>query len=361
MKYFATALLTFALSASSPLLISSCASLRSRDVTGADVDPKVRAEQENELRKADEALIALDFAGAEKLYGEFQTRFPNSVYFQKAQFGRAKALESLEQWSEAADLYRKTLEVTRSQQPGIAAQALYELSYCYENLGDEARVLASLKDALLLKNYLAPEQAEAEIPARLAASYNRMGQTKEAEQYFREADEGIRKVRASQSGEESAVWLARTYFHMGVFSTNQASLENLQANLDTLKMVQIFSLRSAEAHGEPWSKMSSQGLIANYRNLWNTIQQIPVNKAMDLGVAKREQLDRQVNLTGQLLTLINELRVYRAPERREESPEASDLFIFLNKLEKQAQNFLFSLGERNTLTPEAEKRGGLKR
>ncbi|MEZ0392464.1 MAG: hypothetical protein ACAH59_09625, partial [Pseudobdellovibrionaceae bacterium] len=146
-----------------------------------------------------------------------------------------------------------------------------------------------------------------------------------------------------------------------VFSTNQLSFENLQTTLDTLKMIQIFSLRSAEASGEPWSKKAAQGLTGNYRDIWKTIQQIPLNNALDAGAARREQVDLQVNFTGQMLTLLNELRMYRIPDSRDESVEAEGLFSALAKLEKQAHQFLTSTGDRTPLTPEARKRGGLKK
>jgi tetratricopeptide (TPR) repeat protein len=343
------------------LLMAACTSMHIEDNSNEAMDPRVRAEQEGQIRKADEAYEAMNFTKAEADYAQFQTQFPTSIYYQKAQLGQARALSAQEKWAEAAELYRKSIEATRQRQPEIAAQALYEISYCYENLGDEARVLASLQDALLLKDHLLPEQALAEIPARMAASYNRMGRSKEAEQYYRRAEAGIQQVRASQNSDNLSTWLSRTYYRMGVYSTNQISYENLQASLDTLKMVQTFSLRSAEEGGDPWSKMASQGLIMNYRDLWRVIQQFPLNKAMDPGAAKREQIDRQVAFTGQMLTLINDLKVYRSPERGGESADASELYMFLGKLEKQAQGFLYSIKERNPLTPEAEKRGGLKK
>lgn len=343
------------------LLATGCSSLSKNEIAGVAIDPRVRAEQEREIAKADAAMQAQDYPAAEKLYSDFQVLFPTSVFYQRAQLGRAQALEGQEKWSEAADYYRKTIEATRNSQPEIAALALYQISFSYESLGDEARVLASLTDALQMKEHLLPEQSLAEIPARMAASYNRMGRTKEAQHYFRLAESGIQQVRASSSANHTPTWLSRTYLNMGSFSTNQLYWENIQASLDTLKMIQIFSFRSAEAGGAPWSKMASEGLIANYRDLWNTIQQIPLNKAMDMGAAKREQTDRQVDLTGQLLTLINELKQYRAPERGDESLEASELFLYLDKLEKHAQDFLISTGDQTPLTPEAQKRGGLKK
>ncbi len=342
------------------VILSACSSMQMNENRDATIDPQIRAEQEAEISKADRAFNSMQYDVSEVLYADFQKKFPNSVFFQRAQFGLAHSLEAQDRWSEAAELYRYTLEATRDRQPEIAAQALYHLSFCYENLGDETRVLASLKDAMALKEYLRPEQALAEVPARMAASYNRMGLTKESDQYLRQAERGILQVRASQKPENSAVWLSSIYYNMGAYSTHQVSEENLQASLDTLKIVQTFSLRSSEEGGQPWSKMAADGLIANYRDLWNTIQQIPLNKAMDKGAALREQTERQLNLTGQLLVLINDLKHYRSPDAKSASA-AEGLFAYLAKLETQAQSFLTSKGVRNPLTPEAESLGGLKR
>lgn len=343
------------------LLQSACSSSPTSEITGAPIDPRVRAEQEGEIRVADDALLKRDFENAQALYLQFKNRFPNSVYYQRAQFGQAKALEEMGQWAEAAELYRKTVEVTRERQKNIAAQALYQLSFCYENLGDEARVLASLKDAQLMNDYLTPEQAYAEVPARLAASYNRMGLVKEAQENLRKADQGIAQVRAKLAQEVTPQWIAQVYQRMGSFSTNQISHENLQASLDTLKLVQIFSLRSGEAESDPWSSIAVQGLMENYRDIWNTIQSIPLNAAMDPGAAKRERNERWTHFTGQLLAMMNDLRLYRMPEHKDNKGSIGTLFSFIRKLETSGRDLLMSMGEQNPLTPEAKKKQALRR
>lgn len=339
----------------------SCSSAPSSEITGAPIDPRVRAEQEGEIKIADDALAKRDFESAQTLYLQFKNRFPNSVYYQRAQFGQAKALEELDQWAEAAELYRKTAEATRERQKNIAAQALYQLSFCYENLGDEARVLASLKDAQNMSEYLTPEQAYAEVPARLAASYNRMGLTKEAHENLKKADAGVAEVRAKLAQEVTPQWIAQIYQKMGSFSTNQLSQENLQASLDTLKMVQIFSLRSAEADSDPWSSIAVQGLMENYRDIWNTIQSIPLNTAMDPGAAKRERNERWTHFTGQLLTMMNDLRLYKMPEHKDPKGSLATLFSFLKKLETSGRDLLMSMGEQNPLTPDAKRKQALRR
>lgn len=342
------------------LMTTSCSLLRKSEITGAPIDSRSRIEQEGEIKKANQALIERKFPLAEELYSQFQTHFPSSIFYQQAQFGLARSLEEQGRWSEAAALYRLTIDATQERQKRIAAEALFELSFCYENLGDESRVLASLMDSLRMKDQLSPEQHLAEIPARLAASYQRMGLVKEAEEALKKAEAGISQVRAERANEASPQWLAQIYHRMGRFSTNQLSYENLQAHLDTLKMVQIFSLRSAEAQGEPWSGLAVQRLIENYRDFWNTIQQIPLNKAMNVDAAKRERAERQIHFTGEFLALINDLRLFRMPDEKGSTDAVQSLFVYLDKIESQGKELLMSFAEKNILTLDAQKRQGIK-
>lgn len=336
----------------------SCASVHQR---WASIDPQVRAEQEKEIRAAQNLLETQQAVEAEKAFTDFETKYPVSIYTQAAQVGKAKALELQGKWAEAAALYRDTIEATRETQPEITAQALYEISFCYENLGDEARLIASLQDALRLKDQLRPEWALAEIPARLAASYNRVGRLDEAQKYFKQADQGMTQLRAQHEKDASPEWISHVYYEMGLFSTNQLAFENLQASLDTLKMVQIFSLRSVEAHGEPWSQLASDGLQGNYRDIWNTIQDIPANKSMDVGAAEREKIERQTGFVGQLLALINDLKRFETPEVAEKNPSMKELMGFLNSVESQGSQFLSSSQMHTRLTPESQRRNALKK
>ena len=102
--------------------------------------------------------------------------------------------------------------------------------------------------------------------------------------------------------------------------------------------------------------------MANYRDLWNTIQQYPVSQAMDAGAAKRERTERQVNFINQLLVLLNDLKLNRSPAENEKEYSATkDLFSFLQRVDKKGQLFLHAIGETNFLTPEALQREGLRR
>jgi TolA-binding protein len=105
-------------------VLMACATVERQEMTGVEISPEVRAEQEAEIIKAESELQSHNYAKAEELFLQFQKRFANSIYIQRAQFGLAKAMESQDRWAEAAEKYRQTIAVTINRQPEIAAQAL---------------------------------------------------------------------------------------------------------------------------------------------------------------------------------------------------------------------------------------------
>jgi tetratricopeptide (TPR) repeat protein len=346
------------------LICLSCAAFQRDEKTGDPIDPRVRAEQEGEIQKADSHYAAGYYTVAQEEYASFQKKFPNSIYFQRAGLGLGQSLEAQDKWSEAATVYRQTIDATRERQPEIAALALYRISLCYENLGDEARVLASLKDALSLKQYLKPEQAQAEIPARMAASYSRMGLENEAQAQLSVADAAIQQIikqnRSNMDQDSLNIWSAAIYYRMGLFSTNQLSGENLQACLDSFKMIQIFSLRSIELGAQFWSEKAEKALMLNYQDVWKAIQNFPPIQGLDVGAAARQKVERQIYFTGQTLSLISELKSARSASQDSRSKTSKLFFKWLAQLEIQMEKFLYDQGELNQMTPEAIKRNQLK-
>lgn len=342
------------------LLLTACSAFQVDEKTGDPIDPRVRAEQEAEIQKPDQNLANGYFSVAREQYAEFQKKFPNSVFYQRSIFGQAQSLEGEKKWAEAAEMYRANIEATRVRQPEIAAQALYRISICYENLGDESRVLASLRDSLTMKEYLNPEQAEAEIPARMAASYSRMGLQKEAKEQLEKADQGAQRVikQNLSTMDQSTLnaWSAKIYYSMGSFSTQQANSENLQGMLDSFKLVQIFSLRSIELGVDPWSNLARKELVKNYESLWDLVIKFPKIQGLDAEAAVRQKNERQSYFAGQILTLLNELKAAQVVSEDMRSQQVKDLFKDILKYQDKLEQFLYAQGEFTKLTPEALKR-----
>lgn len=293
---------------------------------------------------------------AEEAFALFVKNKPTSFYYYRAMMGQARAVFEQRRWAEAAAIYRVIEDGTRDLHNEIAGQALFELSFCYENMGEESHVLASLLDAQKLQNNLPPEIGLAEIPARIAASYHRMGQEVEAGKYLQLAQKGIVQIQIGKEPTiENKKWLAEIYFHMGQLSTNQLTEDNLQAHLDTLKMIQIFTLRCVETEASPWSGLASTNLTNNYADVLHLIMQFSISKSMDAAAAKREKMDRQMYFVGLLLVHIADLKSQRLILDKA-GAEQEKLFTGLAEIEQKGQNFLLTSNALTPLTPESTQR-----
>jgi tetratricopeptide (TPR) repeat protein len=330
-------------------LLTACASKNYKSISGQPLDASKKSVLEQELKVANSFLEQENYNKALELFLKFKTENVSTPYYVSSVLGEARTREKLGQWSEAIKLYREVIELTRFSQPEIAAIALYQSSYCYEALGDEVKVQASLQDAFNLKEHLPNEIANAEIPARFAASYFRIGQSQKAKEYLEKAELAVFQFKSENSN-----WAAKTYFQMGYLSTNQLSSENFQAIVDTLKITQRFSLRSIEQEDAKWSPKGLENLKINYQGLIQIINLENPKKSLDRAAASRELNDRKFRMASEVLAAINLLRRLQMPGKSE-SVYSKDLTMFLNDQERILNNIIYIQEDFNELTPNSQK------
>lgn len=357
MKLFSSLLLSLMF-----CLSTSCSTAPQSPMTGRPESEVLRAIQENKIEKGEKELDNFKFNEALETFQEFQAVHQMSPYLAQVKMGEARAQEGLGRWEEAATLYRQVIELTRNQPSEFAAVSLYRISFCYEALGSEAKTLASLLDAEKFKDKLSPEIALAELPARLAASYYRAGRFKESSSRLDEAEAGIRQLQQMKAKEASKTWLAQTYLQMGIVSTNDLSFENFKRSLDTLKIVQIYLLKSAEVADEKWSPLAAQTLVQVYKDLTQIVSEVPLNRSKDALLAQREQSDRKAFLAGQILESLNRLRALRLDFENEQSEKLlEDVFAKLGLQEDKLIDLLNRDPVSNSLTAESAKRQRVKK
>ena len=113
--------------------------------------------------------------------------------------------------------------------------------------------------------------------------------------------------------------------------------------LQGLSMQQPYLLQAAEIGHPNWSKRASDDLILAYDNIWK--YKLPPGKHNSF-------------FTSALQT-IRELKGIRLPGR--EDPTTDVIFAKVDQAESRLQSELAKVGETNRLTPDAQKREGLKR
>lgn len=314
------------------------------------------AKEQRDYDNAEKSLASGKFADSLILFKEFQNLHPQSRYRQSARMGEAKSLEGLSQWDEAVKIYNDVYLKTVKYQKDIAALAMYNLSFCYEALGDDAKAISSLLDAKKMGSELKPEVALAEIPARLAMLYGKFDRQESARQYFIEAEMGIKKVTESKKDSLNKEWIIKTYYQMGTISTNQLSVDSFSQVVQGQKYAQIYLIRALEYPDSPWAIRALTQLKETYQNMLNTLKNVGADSG---GALARQEI--QNSLGSDLTDLVNQAELYRPLAEDKMNPLQVDFFGFLKIVLTQTEQILYSGKETMGLTPESEKLNSINR
>jgi tetratricopeptide (TPR) repeat protein len=325
---------------------------------GLQLNSEVKGRLDAQLQVAENLLERGDFKGAENLFRQYEASWNYSIYRLRAQVGMARALEGQNQFAAAVKIYNGVIETAANRYPDIVGLASFYVSFCHQALDEGAKTFASLKDAEGYSRFLTQEMSMAEIPARLAAYYNRIGDQKKAQEYFQKAEKGV-NLLYSHRDEKDKEAKARLYYLMGNYNTSHVDSGNFETSLGSLATMQVFSLRSIEVGHPTWSRLASEGLQKNYRDIWDSILTFHRNDLIDPLAADQDLRERQVAAIGNVLKNIELLRLYKTTARLNEFSES--LLTFLDSLERSGRKAMVTAGLKNPITSEAAEKQSLKR
>lgn len=298
-----------------------------------------------DFERASKALEEKDYSTAAMLFDQLRANNPTSETDFICLFNAAVAYENMKDCQQAATRYRQVVQGAYKKYPRLQAQAHYSLSAVYECLGDDTKAMSSLLEARKLKSYLPQQMVWTEMPARLASFYAELGDRKTALKYFDEASQGLKRVGAENSDSKKfAAKMAQILFLMGRLSDQDQEVKrNPIGSLRAIEFQQPFLLQAVEMDAEPWSKQAHAHLTTAYRN---------VSRWMSMADYEGK------NVVQEALLQLRALKGLRFPKESERSKE---LFAELDVEEKKWVSFLAKAAEVNKLTPESQKREGLKR
>ncbi|RYZ72215.1 MAG: hypothetical protein EOP09_03520 [Proteobacteria bacterium] len=316
-------------------IAAGCSSIEKRNTPLSFVDP-----EKIEVEAIEDKLEKAQFQEVVTLVDIYQNKYPYSLKLQRVRFLKAGALEELERFSEAAETYRTISQFSERNQPEISAMSVYRLSFVYEALGDDQRVLTSLLEALKNRTYLPNEVSEAEIPSRIAMVYSKENNPAEAAKWLAKADEGLKKVLDTQREPLTNTWLAKTYFNMGSLSTSQLSTENILTIIQGQAAVQKYLIRSLQ-YGDPmWSAKALRRLQTTYTDLWNAINNYPEQTGIEPLAAKKAKKEQQIVLAGPLFNLIEDAMLYQPGPEQKQNQYQVNFFNFLDQIQTRIGGLL---------------------
>jgi tetratricopeptide (TPR) repeat protein len=322
-------------------LLSACAS-KAPKLEGTDAGA---ADAGNEFQRGTAALEKEDYSTAADVFDHLLVAKPATEVDLITIYNSGNAYEGLGNCKKASERYREAVRSSAGKFTRIEAQSLFRLSLMYECLGQDTKTVTALLDTRKRAKELPIEIERAELPARLAAAYSRLGNRTKALEYFNQANSGLKAVLAKGSSARAQKdTLARTLYYMGHLNPAQKT-GNADPNsyLQSLSMQQPYLLQAVEMGSRDWSHKAAEDLDYAYDNM--------TRFTLDSPQKRREFFTR-------CLQVIAELRRIRLPDA---GKAEDDVFARVDSTERRIQIELASTGETTRLTPDAEKREGLRR
>jgi tetratricopeptide (TPR) repeat protein len=325
-----------------PFLMLACESKQAKQDLLAQ-----KSSTQTKMEDAIQAMQRSDFSASAAIFDKMLMKNPASEYDLIIIYNDGVSYENMGECKRASELYRKAISGANALKiPRVEAESFYRLSLAYECMGDDQKTIVSLLDTRKRSRNLTPEIASAELPARLATAYARIGQRDKALQYFREAGNGLKQA-LTQAGTTSRIqqaFAARTLYAMGTLTPIQKGLNgDPRGFLSALAMQQPYLLQSAEMNVSPESRKAADELIFAYENLLKM-------KPTDM-IGGR-------NFLQSALQNIAEIKKIRLPNK---GPMVDEIYDKIDAQESRIRQQLVTVSDTTPLTQEAQSREGVKR
>jgi tetratricopeptide (TPR) repeat protein len=290
------------------------------------------------------ALEREKYQEAVDIFNRILVQRPASEFDLVVLYNSGAAYMGLGDCSKALERFRQVARSSAGKFEHIEGEALYRASLMYECLEQDAKAITSLIDTKKRAKDLPFEVKVAEIPARLAAAYARMGNRDRALYYFNQASRGLKRVVTMEGRAGQIERVSKTLYLMGKLTPTQRTAQVDPINyLRSLSMQQPYLLQAIEMGHPLWSKKAEEDLSIAYDNVWRFSIADPR--------VRRDFLTK-------VLQSIHELERIRMPKA---SAEVDGIFAMLDKSKLRIQNELVQFPADNPLTSEAEKGQSLRR
>ena len=315
----------------------------------------------SEFEKANRLLDGNQPAEAAALYDALIVKYPGNQLDTVIIFNSGIAYLESKQCELAGERLRKVMRMTTRKFSAIRARATLKMSDVYTCLGEDNKAITNLIEIFLGKHDLPVEILKAEVPAKLAAAYARIGNNKEAEKYFKIAERGLQQVQLTYTGKKQKIEaLAKTLFLMGNISQISVLTMSGDDYFATIRALQKYLYKSVELNDSTWSPQSSKQIIFAYENVWDYINRVRVSEESDPEIARRDMKIEQLRIAQTALTSILKLYDERIPDPNE-SALITELFKKMKTSEIKIRNFIATNIVGTDLTTQALEVEGLKR
>ena len=319
----------------------------------------------------DETVIA-NFEKANKLLDRGETEEAVKIYDRLITDAKASPIDNLIIYNSgvahyelknceiASDRFRKVIRVSNNNL-SLKSRAMLFMADVYACLGDDNKATTNLLELYQGKYPLSVEVSHAELPAKLAAAYARLGNNKEAARYFKIAERGlVQVINSLASKENQRSQLAKVLYLMGNISILNTERMTSEDYFNTLRALQKYLFKSVELDDKSWSQKSFDQILLAYDKAWLFIDNMPLPQGAAQDIAKRNRKSMQLQVAQQAILTIQSLKEVRVPDPNEPIL-IQDLMRKILQMETKYRNFIATNIIGTSLTAEALEAQAIKK
>ena len=299
------------------------------------------------------------FKEAAQGFEAFIARTTTSPRYVTAVYHLGICHRNLNEVEKSVENFRVVARLAAANSPELEALSLYQLALSYEAKGDKAKTIAALVDVERRLRFFPQEQAEVEIPARLASAYAWVGDESVARKHFQKAEAGLKRLRAGEKSVPS--WLPRTLFNMGNIHLSGMAEGDFDSGLKSLLRSQVWLYQAIEVNDPTWSKQAHLRLKNIYEEGWNLIQGVPLEDGEDRLYALKQQQQARLGMAAGLRAALDRLEYKELPETDKMNPFLEEWRRDQKDLGQRLDLLLSTRPVEQGLTESAQEREGVLR
>lgn len=320
--------------------------------------------QSESLRRFEEANKLLDSGEAGRaavVYDQLTVENPASPFDLVVLYNAGVAHLQSGNCPVAGERFRRLIRLASQKDNNLKGRSMLYMSDVYACLGEDNKAITILIEIYRGRTGLPVEKTKAEIPAKLAAAYARIGNNKEAAKYFLVAEKGLTQIQGQflNSKERRAI-LARTLYAMGHMpQVNTRSMSSADYFI-TVQSLQKYLYKAVEYNDDDWSRLAADKIIEAYDRVWTYIDHVPLPSTPDRMLAERNQKNEKILVAYAAREGLRSLFSERIPDPNEPAV-VSQLMQSLKRQELKLSNYIASNMPGTGLTHEAMAAESLRR
>ena len=217
------------------------------------------------------------YEGAIQGFESLIAKHKKGMIYESALFNIASAYQKSNQCEKSKEIFSKLLKIVDNKS-FLKLQALVQLNYSHECLGETRQALLTLQQVDKKKSKMDDISRMVEIPSRFSLLYFQSGNESQGILFRDRALDGIKKIKSSIKDPAIVDQTAGRLFYIMGQSFVRAESIQMKEYLLALPHHQMYLIQSYLLNNPAWSPQARKQLVELYEKLWLAYKKLPSKK-----------------------------------------------------------------------------------